>query len=920
MPPLGEFSWIVALRTPNADVARFNAVLDLHNLRVATKLDALADAWLAADGGPRSVLLIAHAGDGKTEFLRRLISLAPSSSIKTFDHETTAPTWSTGGRWLLNDPSQLPTSRVIEFLTHAFSPAAPGDARFVAGINRGLLRAIVQLDACEGCDAMAWAAAKQWLLSALAYGAPGVDDGGRIAVPLDLRVLVPGPGDHDSSAQKVALAVLSNVRDQAGASWTPTVWAERIARVLALVEASGHHVTFREVLALSGAVAEALLSGHLHEPLAVLFMASSSAFSPSLKPLEMVLRRLDPAKVPNLAIDLDPDDALTRDARVRESALGNLAAAFGNVGVAQGLPYRHAGVFLRVCRHVTGSAVVEVAEARRSVFRGLSRIAWGAHGKADDLDVLPLTSPVHPGATAGGTRVLRAALSIESADFVPDVAAPGGRYVEHGLTLPALVMRRDSKDTSTPRLRLDLELFEMLARVGAEEHATVARLGPRAAQVLAWFDALVAHWADHLAVVSSSGLVAFQTFLGAQRPVALRPSPEGRSAQIVTPVAPEPNVLAVLQRAIALDDKVMITPSACASALLQWAGYTPLLPGGDIELDAIEREALGASSVPRVSRYRRLVWPAFPWSSHTLGVAVAANSTVLTKGSAWEKFAPDLGAACAKVLGFTDGDPEAWRRALRSAWADDEECFDTHPSGRLVHQRLAVGVSGRQLPHELPASLPAVSDVRRGVSADLLAAGDTLPFSRPSRWWQLGTWASWWLMLEGLRAAHGLSSTPVLLPYVSDADGALEYQLVRGAWFHPPTKIEPLVAVQVLAQGAGWCTPPSATKNFDLHLDGPMLDLIRLVAWRVHREGEGRPDRRSLARLQDALLEAGLFARPSGRSVKGRIPGGALPFLSPDSGAFDAALRAALQRLAMLDVASDGATLFHAPWGDGAVR
>ncbi len=86
MPPLGEFSWLVALRTPNADVARFNAVLDLRNLRVATKLDALADAWLAADGGPRSVLLIAHAGDGKTEFLRRLIRLAPSSSIKTFDH------------------------------------------------------------------------------------------------------------------------------------------------------------------------------------------------------------------------------------------------------------------------------------------------------------------------------------------------------------------------------------------------------------------------------------------------------------------------------------------------------------------------------------------------------------------------------------------------------------------------------------------------------------------------------------------------------------------------------------------------------------------------------------------------------------------------------------------------------------------
>ncbi len=918
MTNLGDGSWLAALRTPNADVARFNEVLDAYGLRVTMRLDALADVWLAPDGGPRSVLLVAHAGDGKTEFLRHLARLAPPQRLKTFDLESPTPTWSAAGWWILNDPSQLPTTRVIEFLSRAFSMSATG-SRFVAAINRGLLRAVVQREACDDVSPDAWREARAWLRRALDYQANAVDEHGRIAVPLDRRVLVPGPGDTRSAAGDVAFAVLARVRAQTGGAWDACWWSACVARVLSLVEASGHHVTFREVLALSAAVAEALGRGKPHDALGVLFMAPAAEASPSLKPLESVLRRLDPAKVPSLAIDVDTHAPAERDARVRGDALKNLASAFAADGVAEGLPYRHAGVFLRVCRSVTDGGA-DVPAARRAVFRGLSRVAWGAHSAGDDLDVLPLTSPVHPGALAGGTRTLRAALSVESSCFVADATAHGD-YIERGLTLPALVMRRHAGDADAPRLRLDLELFDMLARLGSDEHGTVAWLGPRAAQVLAWFDALVAHWERDLSVASSSGLVSFQTILGAPRPVALRPSPEGGGATLQAALTPAPDdVLAALQRALALDDKVMITPSACAAALLRWAGFTSLAPAGDGKVDATEREAMGASSVPRVMRFKRLAWPAFPWSSHTLGVAVAHDDRVLAKGGAWDRLAPELGAACAKALGLYDGDPEAWRRALRSAWADDEECFDTHPSGRLAHQRLAVGVSGRQLAGHAGASIPSGSGVRTGVVSDLLATSEALPFSRPSRWWLLGIWASWWLMLEGLRAAHGHPTTPALLPCVGDPRGAREYQSVREAWFLAPARLEKLAAVQALAQGAGWCTPPGATKNFDLLLDGPILDVVRLVAWRVQREGEGRPDQRTLSRLQDALLDAGLYARLPGKAITDRVPPGALPFSSPDSKAFDSALRATLQRLAMLDAASDGATLFNSPWGRGADR
>lgn len=915
----GNWTWLSVLRTPNADVERLNTLLDTCKLRIPTRLDALGVWWLNDVKGIRSVLLVAHAGDGKTEFLRDLTRRASQSgvSLRTFDREASDPSWSSKDAWILNDPSQLPTARVIEFLSRAFSTEGGSSARFVAGINRGLLRAVVQLDTNDARNAQDWSVARAWLRRALSLDATTViaDAAGRIAAPLDRRVLVPGPGDSSSCAADVTRAVLAKVHKQSGATWNASEWADHVARVLSLAEASGHHVTFREVLALSAAVGEALSQNDPPQARRVLFMERGVASSPSLKPLGMVLRRLDPAKVPNLEVDVTEWDAADRDSNVRKRALENLAAAFAGSEPAQGLPYRTAGLFLSVCRHVTSNATADVESALKSVFRGLARIAWGARDGNADLDVLPLTSPVHPGTTPGGTRVLRGALSVDSARFVAD-STDHGEFIERGLTLPALViLRADSQDP--PPLRLDLELFDMLARVGQDRHATAAWLGARVAQVNAWFDALVAHWEDALVVPSRAGLVAFQTFLGDAPPLALKPSRAGAPQQYDRALTPA-TADGVLVQARA--NNIVLTPSACASALLRWAGFVASPVAFDGALTSVEREALGAASIPRLMRRSDLKSPAFPWSSHTLGLAVDRHDKVLAKGSEWETFSLRLGAACAAALGFYDGDPLAWRGALRAAWSDDEDRFDTHPSARLIHQRLGAGVDGHQLDQVDGVPPPTVADVRRGVVADLLSIEHPPPFSRPSRWWLLGTWASWWLMLDGLRVVHKRKEVPVLLPWVDDRRGADEYERVRAAWFAPGTKPPELEAVQMLAQGAGWCSPASAISRFDLHLDGPMLDLIKLVAWNVHRAGDGRPDQRTLTRLQDALLDAGLYARPPGRAITDRVPAGALAFSSPESMAFDVALRTTLHRLAMLDTASDGITLFNMPWGKEADR
>ena len=127
------------------------------------------------------------------------------------------------------------------------------------------------------------------------------------------------------------------------------------------------------------------------------------------------------------------------------------------------------------------------------------------------------------------------------------------------------------------RLRLDLDLFDKISLIGRDRHADVALLGPRAVQVTAWFDALVAAWADEIARPTPAGVVVFQTFLGAgrgERPVALRPSTTGAN---VKPDDAEPGHREPLEVLIkAARERVVVTPSACASALLRWAGIAPL--------------------------------------------------------------------------------------------------------------------------------------------------------------------------------------------------------------------------------------------------------------------------------------------------------------------------------------------------------
>jgi hypothetical protein len=203
----------------------------------------------------------------------------------------------------------------------------------------------------------------------------------------------------------------------------------------------------------------------------------------------------------------------------------------------------------------------------------------------------------------------------------------------------------------------------------------------------------------------------------------------------------------------------------------------------------------------------------------------------------WASVSPMLGATLAKTLGLTDPTVD-WRGALRAAWRDDETDFDRHPSGRLVHRWLDHGIDGLQLEGVPVARFqrPSTSaPVRlRGVH-DLLA--EEVPFPRSQRWWLLGTWAAWALLLDALRDVHDRPH-PVMLPAVQ-GDGVTAYVSVRDAWWKgdkgkDEKRINPL---RWAGQASGFLQPPRATKNIDLPLDGPLLDVLLVVA---HTRRSGR--------------------------------------------------------------------------------
>jgi hypothetical protein len=918
MDGTGGTDWLEALTTPNADVGVVGTIIAARRLHVSTGLDRLADDWSRPDATVRRVLLVAHAGDGKTEFLRKL----PAGAC-WFDDVHGVPAWPSSDRWVLNDPSQLPTERVVEFLRAAFG-GDDGPTRFLAGINRGLLRAIVAtLGAAEP--------ARPWLERCLREdaGVHDVDPHGRVCVPLDRRVLVPAhtaASEGASAAGRLAHRVFAEVaREHPSARWDAARWARDVARVLALVEASGHHVTFREVVGLAAAVGldlrHDLASEQPEEALATLFAAQGSrgAGVPSLTALRRVLVRLDPARASSPALDIKHHTAAARDQEVRAAWIDQLAG-----------PTHPEAMFLRLCgsvpKETTDAAREDAAEIVRTA---LSRLAWGRDPRTTEPGLLPLTTSVHPGTVRGGMKALRGVLDLTRAR-IESRAESAGRYVEAGMRCPALVIDTPSKGGDpphgAPRLQLDLELFQVLRRAATRATVDRATLGPRIAQVDAWFDALAADWAGELRASPPEGMVTVQSFLGAGDPIALRPSGQGAA------VAWEPTVTtpAFASATAAMDalfsdakqsPRVLLTPAACASALLRWAGLIPQPPTGvgvpaQAQRDTV-RDASGAPRVAKVGRYRAdLTSALYPWSVHTLSMAFRGDG--LGHGGVWSNVSPTLGATLARHLGLEEVEAD-WRGALRAAWRADEGDFDQHPSGRLVHQWLRRGVDGLQLASVEGRAVPRrPASLRQRVVFDLLSDG--VPFPRTHRWWLLGTWAAWVLFLDATGESRGVQA-PVLLPLVRDARkgsaGVAAYESVRDAWWKGDQRRDSVV---LAGQAAGFLQPAQAITHVDLLMDGPLLDVLQIVAHSVDRDGEERPERRTVRALEGALLEAGLYLQPPGEDVQHRVPARTMTLEAPASPAFGELLRAALLRLGMLDAASDGVTLFRPPWRGVAER
>ena len=950
--------WLDDLSSANMDSGRLQAVLAQRpNLNVKVRLDRLAAHLTAGEDDDgrlvRSVLLVAHAGDGKTHFLRETLAQTTELDLHWFppdgnrEADLTLP-----GIHIFNDPSPAKRDLVLRFFGTAFGEGT-GDPnrRFVASANRGLLRDLINsVDSSSPVG--------RWLHSAHAMesSAHWPDGSGRVAVPLDQRTLVPGPGGRveEAPASRLLLALLRYAFEDTEPTplWSPDAWAGRISVALAMLEASGHHVTFREVTALGAEVARALRSGESEAWMALFHEAHGSQ---TLLRVRSLLRRLDPARVATPEIDTGFSTLETRDHAVREAAWDQLVLLFRSQSdEVPRLPYQSAVPFLRLCERIgeanrravavvrslgdletaeqqLASVLEETADKLRrctvpadpvelqGLFRGLARVAWGAEAGTLSHDVLPLATPVQPG-TAIGTarwRVLRAAVGLDRAQFsVRTVDA--GPWVERALVLPDLVIGGPPGLGETPPLRLDLDLFDLLSRIGDSNHP--AELGNRSHQVAAWLESVVKTWESAWSE-TRNGFVVFQTLIDGsdtRESVPLRPPRHGAEFGELRPEdAPVGKVLSVLNGFWPPRSRpelnLAVTPGACANALLVWAGLAPADSEPQIQhgTPGALREALGNGNLETLrsrTRYRTL---AFPWSTHFLALVVDSDDRPDRRV---EEVAA-LGASLARALRI-DG---RWRAGLRGAWARDEVELDSHPTSLLVHDWLSVGAAGVQLA-ELgteKAPDPAPDSTFQDLLGRLLGP---VPFSSSERWWLIGTLAAWALFNEGVREHHEVATAPLWLPAVDAARPRAAYEANLWGWLsrrgdaeRPKGEID---AIAALGQAAGFLTPAPLLRRLNLSVSaGPgLVDLIRLAAWRVC---DGRPEERTVERLQERLLQLGLFVRTGGAPVADRLPPGSSHVDTPESGAFEDALRAQLVSLSLLDTASDGASLIRSPW-DGA--
>jgi len=968
-------------------------------LQVQTRLEtrllpALAERTATgADASVRALLLVANAGDGKSHLMELIHSSWTASRVHVATN-TSDVSFSEPGLHLMNDPSQLDPDVRASFLGTAFGAGGDAERVFVAGINRGLLREIIRDVGKRYGDAADWLTGS--LVRSQTRHHP--DAARRLAVPLDLRVLVSPPRQPlaGAPAWKLAHQVLTQVADERpDAGLDPANWSDRIVVGLCLVEACGYHVTFREALALTACVAEGLIASE-HDVEARQGLAFGRLFQdpesfeddpppPALTRIRRILRRMDPAHVANPVQDGTHYTRETRDLHARRDAWDALVAYYQEPAPeaqALDLPLRSAVPFLSLagrlgdlsrCALAVDATLTDAAPrlgglgpeilgglrerlrtvsldaegrdaneadgppampALRDLFRGIARVAWGPHAGSFGDEIMPLTTPVQPGSDPQGRwRVLRAAIGLDRARFVADVVDPGP-HIERGLTMPALRFEGPPGHPPSPRLDLDLELFETLSRIGRMTRVGGGELGSRETQVQTWIDGVVAGW-ERALKERRTGFVVFQTLIGDSpvEPVALRPPRPGPDSD---------RVRSTVERAAATRGEagstpidaarklwpsstqgtrsIASTPSAFASGLLHWAGFRGLGAAASTarRLDRREgkaralREALGCSLSSRIRRRVPIV-PAFPWSVGMLDVALRGDvSTSFDEGSL-------LGAAAASALGV-DADP--WRGALRRAWARDEEHFDHHPTSLLAHQWLGEGLGGRQLLAFLddpPATVDPDDDLRQRVLATLLA--DDPPFTRTHRWWLIGGWAAWWTWLDVLSAFHDRNprpdERPVLLPRV-DGDASEVYKRCFDHWFPmnwrkgDPADRDPgpLVA---LGLASGFLQPVSAWTRFELRLSG-LQDLVRMLALRICQDHPDPTDR-TVARLQAHLLDCGLWLRGKGGApVRDRMPPGAMVSEEPPGQAYDHALMRMLASIGLLDTGSDGATLIRAPW------
>ena len=968
-----HIEWLRYLKSGNDDDPAFYKILAEREtgkleLTVSTNLDCLADHFLKADGNIHSVLLVAHAGDGKSHFIRRVGRRFQEDGVMVHRFPEDGSSLDTPGLHVLNDPSPLERSVTARFFRAAFGPmdSRPTGCKYIAAANRGFLREVT-VELSDESSAHDWLRDVQVQLAV----AHRVDAHGRVAVPLDQRTLVPGPGDEKTlRASKVwmlANTILAGIRvdlEHEGfkCGWEPATWSDRVAVALAVAETAGHHVTFRECMALTAAIGEALATEEKDE-FAALFQDINPLLA--LENLFRLLRRMDPARVSIPQIDLEAEDLEQRNGLVRQHVWDTMVALFKGGQVvpdARYLPYRTAPRFIKLCGEVgranraalstldglrqlrmpcgpasherdvasilqkaeqslvSVSVVPEALDGDQvlsDLFAGLSNVAWGADAgrSSHPPDVMPLSTPIQPGTVAGTKRwrVLRAAVARDRIEFVIDTVDPGP-YVEKDLVLPLLVIRGPKGLQDSPPLPLDLELFETLVRIGQTGGGT-RELGARESQVTAWLDAVVAGWEEAWSE-HHSGFVVFQTLISdrPQDSVPLRPPSTGeRVVRRDSPIECLPRILEDLlhlwpEKAEGRNS-VAFTPSACASGLLVWAGFEPDPRRSNGTNHPALREALGAGSVDMVRQRERLISFAFPWSTHTLGLGMERNSP---------PFATDeirrVGRVCAHALGLDEGPQNGYSAALQSAWAVDERSFDNHPSALLAHQWLNAGLEGRQLEgmqgHGAPSA--AQEGLRKEVLWELL--DPSVPFSAQLRWWLIGTWAAWWTFLCGLQELHATFLTPVLLPYVEDGDQS-EYRRLWSAWFDSSSETGSLNAVLSVGQASGFLAPAALLRRFELVQGRPggLTDIIRLLSHHVCI-GEHVPTERTIKRLQENLLEAGLYMQKGGTPIRERLPVGAITSESPSSSQYEETLRRTLMSLSILDSASDGAELIRSPW------